>query len=78
MSIFTDLEMLLGFGQSDGEGGAAAFLAIDSDGATVLQDNLAAETEADAGASGLGGEEGDKGVGNDIGRHTAAIVADAD
>ena len=64
--------------QVDGEGGAATLLAIDADGATVLQDNLPAETEADAGASRLGGIEGDEGMLNDVGRHAAAVVADMD
>jgi len=33
----------IGRGQGDGEGGAASLLALDADGAAVLQDNLTAE-----------------------------------
>ena len=64
--------------QLDDEGGAAAFLALHTDGSAVLEDDLTAETETDAGARGLGGEEGDEGVVDDVGRHAAAVVADAD
>ena len=62
--------------QLDGEGGAAAFLAVDGDAAAVLEDNLSAETEADACAAGLGGEERNEGVLEGVGRHAAAVVAD--
>lgn len=64
--------------QRDGEGRSLTFLALHTNGAAVLQDDLSAEAEADAGARGLGSEEGDEGMGEDVGRHTAAVVADAD
>ena len=60
--------------QLDGEGCAFAFLTINSDGTAMLQNNLAAETETDAGTRGLGSEERDESMAEDIGRHTAAIV----
>ena len=59
----------------DGEGGAAAFLAVDGDAAAVLEDNLSAEAEADAGAAGLGGEERNEGLFEYVGRHAAAAVS---
>ena len=45
-------------------------------GAAMFEDNLTTETETDAGTSGLGGVEGDKGVLQYVGWHTSAVVAD--
>ena len=46
------------------------------DGAAMFEDNLPTEAKTDAGAGGLGGVEGDKGVLQYVGWHTTSVVAD--
>ena len=67
-------------GEADAERAAAAGPAVDVDEALVLLDDAVDGGEAEAGAEadGFGGEEGFESVGDGVGVHAAAIVADGE
>lgn len=78
LNLFPSLGATCAGAEVEGEGGAFFYFGGDGDVAAVAVHDLTADAEADAGAAGLGGEEGDEDFIYYVGKDAETVVGDGD